>query len=65
MKAPPVRVFKIDWSRKPLKDCANGAKAEPDVALETAQDAGVNGSEVVELVLVELWLVDALVILPA
>jgi len=56
MKATPVRVFKIDWSRKPLNFSANGASAEPEVALETAQD-GEDRSEVVELIVVEPVLV--------
>jgi len=38
MKATPVRVFRIDWSRKILKFSANGASPDPEVALETAQD---------------------------
>ena len=60
MKATPVRVFRIDWSRKILKFSANGASAEPEVALETAQD-GVGGSEVVELAVVEPVLIAVLV----
>lgn len=60
MKAPPIRVFKIDWSRNPLKVCASGASSEPDVALETAQ-FGPAGNEAVELVVVELVLVAVLV----
>jgi len=65
MNATPVRVFKIDWSRNPLNVWANGANAEPEVAVETAQDLGASGFEVVELVVVELWVLAVLVIFPA
>jgi hypothetical protein len=37
MKAAPVRVFMIDWSRKLLNACANGASSEPEVDVATAQ----------------------------
>ena len=61
MNAAPVLVFRIDLSRKPLKVWANGASAEPEVAVATAHDFGANRREVVELV-VELWLIAVLVI---
>jgi hypothetical protein len=59
-KALPVLVFRIDWSRKPLKFCASGASSEPDVALETAH-VGPVGNVTVDLVLVEPVLVAVLV----
>lgn len=59
MKASPVRVFKIDWSRKPLKVSTSGASSEPEVALETAQ-VGRAGNAVVELALIEPVLVTVL-----
>jgi hypothetical protein len=56
MKAPPIRVLKIDWSRKLLKVCTNGASSEPEVALETAQ-VGPVGKVAVNPVVVEPVLV--------
>ena len=50
MKAAPIRVFKIDRSRKPLRAWTTGASSEPEVALETAH-LGPEESEVVVLVL--------------
>jgi hypothetical protein len=49
MKSDPVLVFNIDWSRKFLMACANGASAEPDVAVETGQLSGILGIVVVNV----------------
>ena len=54
MKATPVRVLMIDWSRKLLNPSANGASAEPEVAVETGQLIGIVGAEVVMLVVAVL-----------
>ena len=62
MKATPVRVFMIDWSRKPRNPSANGASAEPEVAVETGQFVGREGTEVI--VLVVAVLVQLVAVLP-
>ena len=54
MKSAPVLVLRMDWSRKLLKAWASGSSAEPVVAVETAQLAGMVGSEGVSLVELEL-----------
>jgi len=47
MNPDPVRVLRIDWSRKVRMACANGASAEPDVVPETGQLTGIVEAEVV------------------
>jgi hypothetical protein len=44
----------IDWSRKPRNPSANGASAEPEVAVETGQFVGREGTEVIVLVVAVL-----------
>ena len=49
MKLDPVFVFNMDWSRKFLKVCANGASGEPIAADETGQFTGRVGIVVIDV----------------
>jgi hypothetical protein len=62
MKAMPVRVFSIDSSRNVLKAWANGASADPEVAVDIGHAVGRVGIEVVMLVV--LALVEVIAVLP-